>query len=230
MSAPRKVGILGGMGPEATMLLQQRLIARMSGGDDADHILLIIDMNPQVPSRIAHLIEKTGEDPGPVLAEMGRRLEQAGAEVLAMPCNTAHHYAEQIREATELPLLNMVDLSAETAFNRVGEGGCVGILASPAVQATGLFDKVFSRMGISTRWPEDSDLMLSAIRLIKANGPCKEAKEILLQASRELRSQGAQLQLVACSEYLMIADSTGLEANVIDTLDVLVAAIIGFSV
>ena len=98
------------------MLLQQRLIARMSGGDDADHIPLIIDMNPQVPSRIAHLIEKTGEDPGPVLAEMARRLEQAGAEVLAMPCNTAHYYAEQISEATELRLLHMVDLSAESAF------------------------------------------------------------------------------------------------------------------
>ncbi len=107
----RRVGILGGMGPEATVLLMQRIIAATPASDDADHLPLIVDQNPQVPSRIRHLIEGTGEDPGPVLAAMARRLQAAGAEALAMPCNTAHHYAPAIRQATAIPLIDMVALS-----------------------------------------------------------------------------------------------------------------------
>ncbi|HAC49643.1 MAG TPA: aspartate racemase, partial [Sulfitobacter sp.] len=95
MSRP-VVGVLGGMGPEATILLQQRVLGTVNAQDDADHLPLLIDMNPQVPSRIAHLIEGTGEDPAPVLAAMAQRLERAGATALAMPCNTAHHYAPAI--------------------------------------------------------------------------------------------------------------------------------------
>ena len=71
MSIPRTIGILGGMGPEATILLQQKVLAAVQARDDADHIPLLIDMNPQVPSRIAHLIDGDGPDPGPVLANTG---------------------------------------------------------------------------------------------------------------------------------------------------------------
>ena len=87
----RRVGILGGMGPQATILLMQKVLAAVPAQDDAGHIPLIVDQNPQVPSRIRRLIEGVGEDPGPVLADMARRLVAGGAEALAMPCNTAHH-------------------------------------------------------------------------------------------------------------------------------------------
>src|ERR1700723_1217369 len=93
---PRRVGILGGMGPEATVLLMRKVIAAVPAKDDRDHVSLIVDQNSQVPSRIKHLVESTGEDPGPVLAEMAKRLERSGAKALAMPCNTAHHYAADI--------------------------------------------------------------------------------------------------------------------------------------
>ena len=116
----RRVGILGGMGPEATILMQQRLLQAIPAQDDSDHIPLLIDMNPQAPSRIAHLIEGTGGDPAPVLAQMARRLETGGAEALAMPCNTAHSYAASITSAVEIPLLNMVTLSAERGRARQG--------------------------------------------------------------------------------------------------------------
>ena len=89
----RTVGILGGMGPEATVLLMQQVIAAVPARDDADHVPLIVDQNRQVPSRIRRLIEGTGEDPRPVLAAMARRLQGRGPQALAMPCNTAHAYA-----------------------------------------------------------------------------------------------------------------------------------------
>ncbi|MEH6740448.1 MAG: aspartate/glutamate racemase family protein, partial [Sulfitobacter sp.] len=91
---PRTIGVLGGMGPEATILLQRKVLDAVLARDDSDHIPLVIDMNPRVPSRIAHLLEGTGEDPGPILAAMAERLQNAGCAALAMPCNTAHHYAD----------------------------------------------------------------------------------------------------------------------------------------
>lgn len=220
----RRVGILGGMGPEATILMQQRLLAAVPAEDDSDHIPLLIDMNPQVPSRIAHLIEGTGGDPAPVLAKMAQRLEAGGAEVLAMPCNTAHSYAASITAAVSIPFLNMVDLSAE----RAGPSK-VGLLASPATRITGVFDKALAKVGASPVWLRDDAPILHAIRIIKANGATVEARNILRAASEELLSMGAQTQILGCSELSLIAEATSAEALVIDSLDVLVEAVVAFS-
>lgn len=220
----RRIGILGGMGPEATILFQQRLLDAVPAEDDSDHIPLLIDMNPQVPSRIAHLIEGTGGDPAPVLAQMARRLQAAGAEALAMPCNTAHSYGPSITAAVDIPLLDMVALSAE----RAGPGK-VGILASPATRITGVFDAALEKVGATPVWPEDDAPLLHAIRIIKANGATLEARETLRAASEDLLANGAETQLVGCSEFSLIAEAATPEARVIDTLDVLVAAVVDFA-
>ena len=226
MVVTHPIGILGGMGPEATVLLQQKLIKAIPARDDNDHIPLLIDMNPQVPSRIAHLIEGTGKDPGPTLAAMARRLESAGAVALAMPCNTAHHYASAIVEAVDIPLLNMVELAADHAYATLGVGGRVGILASPAVRRTRLFERALEARGLSTIWPDDDDAMLAAIRAIKVNGPTQAARDRLLAASAEQAAKGAELQFVACSEFSIIADSVAPGVRAVDTIDLLTEAIV----
>lgn len=226
--ADRPIGILGGMGPEATVLLQRKLIEAIPARDDSDHIPLLIDMNPQVPSRIAHLIEGRGEDPGPTLAGMARRLEAAGATALAMPCNTAHHYAGFITEAVSIPLLNIVEIASDHALAKLGANGCVGILASPAVRRTGLFDEALMRRGLSAVWPGDEDPLLAAIRDIKGNGPSTFARETLKEASRGLAEKGAGFQLIACSEFSLIADSVAEGVTGVDTLDLLTDAIVRF--
>lgn len=229
MTALRTIGILGGMGPEATILLQRKLLEEVQARDDSDHVPLLIDMNPQVPSRIAHLVEGTGKDPGPVLAAMARRLQVAGAAALAMPCNTAHHYAGAIAGAVDIPLLNMVELAADRAGEMLGADGSVGILASPAVRRTRLFDKALEARGLSALWPRDEGRMLDAIRAIKAEGPCAAARDALLSASEELARAGAGLQLIACSEFSIIAESVAADIRIVDTIDILTSAIVAFS-
>ena len=219
------IGILGGMGPEATILLQQRVLATIMARDDADHIPLLIDMNTQVPSRIAHLIDGTGADPAPVLVAMARRLEQAGATALAMPCNTAHHYVRQISAAVAIPFLNMVDLSVARAAETLPKGAAIGILASPAVRLAGVFDAALDRAGLAALWPADGDQMLAAIRSIKAHGPTSDAQRILSDAVSELVGQGAATLFVACSEYSMLAPVLSATVPILDTIDVLAAAI-----
>ena len=226
---PRRVGILGGMGPEATVLLMSKVIAAVPARDDADHVPLIVDQNPQVPSRIRRLIEGTGDDPGPVLAGMARRLEAAGAEALAMPCNTAHHYAPAIRAAASVPFLDMVALSAARARQLAGPGGTVGILASPAVRRVGLFDRPLAEAGLTAAYPSDEAALLGAIRTVKAEGPSPAAREALAEASGDLLARGARVQLIACTEFSLIADAVAPGAQVFDTLDVLVEAVVGFA-
>ncbi len=225
----RRVGILGGMGPQATILLMQKVLASVEASDDADHIPLIVDQNSQVPSRIRHLIEGTGDDPGPVLAAMAKGLVGAGAEALAMPCNTAHHYAGAIRSAVKVPFLDMVDMSVIKAAGLAGFDGKVGILASPAVRKIGLFDARFAKYGVQPIFPSDEAAMLAAIRQIKALGPGPEAESVLQAASEELLGQNAQVQMITCTEFSLIPNATAKGVTAFDTLDVLVAAIKDFA-
>ncbi|MGY9013879.1 MAG: aspartate/glutamate racemase family protein, partial [Rhodospirillales bacterium] len=92
----KTVGVIGGMGPEATVELMSRIIAKTPANDDVDHIHMIVDNDPKIPSRIKALLEGTGEDPGPYIANMARKLQTAGADFLVMPCNTAHLYRDVI--------------------------------------------------------------------------------------------------------------------------------------
>jgi aspartate racemase len=225
----RRVGILGGMGPEATILIMQKVLAGVSARDDADHVPLIVDQNPQVPSRIARLIDGTGEDPGPVLAEMAKRLVAAGAQALAMPCNTAHHYAPVIRAAVDVPFLDMIELSTAEAARRTGSGGTVGILASPAIRRVGLFEKALSRHGLTGAYAQDEAGMLAAIRQIKARGPQPETRAQLIKSSTELLERGAAVQIIACTEFSMIPEAIAAEADAFDALDCLVSEILSFA-
>ncbi len=224
----KPVGVIGGMGPEATALLMTRIIRFTPAHDDSDHVPLFIDNNTQVPSRIKALIENTGDDPGPVLQKMAQQLEALGAQALAMPCNTAHVYSNQISRAVKVPLLNMVELSA-AAIARRGSRINVGILGSPAIMKLELFDNVFASLGIAGHYPQDQTLMLSAIKAIKSGRDEQSARSILANASRELRHNGADILLIACSEFSIINDAIPSDMEFIDTIDVLARAVVEFS-
>jgi aspartate racemase len=160
---------------------------------------------------------------------MARRLEAAGAEALAMPCNTAHHFADAIRGAAGVPLLDMVALSVARAKALAGKGASVGILASPAVRRVGLFDGPMAAAGLIPLYAADEAATLAAIRDIKANGPTEAARVALGAASQDLLARGGQVQMVACTEFSLIADAVAEGVTAFDTLDALVAEIVAFS-
>src|SRR5215217_5751504 len=105
----KTLGVLGGMGPAATLDFLAKLQAATPAVRDQDHLRVLIDINPQVPDR------NTGEaDPGPVLADMARGLVAQGAQVLAIACNTAHAFADKVRSAG-VPLIDMIEVACEAA-------------------------------------------------------------------------------------------------------------------
>ncbi len=227
----RLVGILGGMGPEATVLLMERVLAAVPARDDADHVPLLVFQYPQVPSRIAALIEGTGESPAPVLADLARRLEAAGAEALAMPCNTAHAFAPDIRAATSVPLLDMIAATAAELRRKHGAGARIGMLASPAVRLAQVFDAAFAEAGLVPVWPEDEAAVLAAIRAVKAGqaGPGHHA-DLGRTAERLVTGQGCAGLAVACTELSLLTAHLPEGIDWADTLDCLVGRIVQFSV
>lgn len=225
----RKIGILGGMGPEATILLQSRLLESVQANDDADHIPLLIDMNPQVPSRLTWILEKQGEDPGPVLASMAQSLAHAGAEALAMPCNTAHHFAACIEQAVDVPFFHMPKLAAAQVAERCGEGSAVGILASPATDVTGLFEGVLTPRNCRAVFPREQNILLQAIRSIKSEGINSTNTALLQSEANKLIASDVDCLLVGCSEFSLLSRTLKSSVPIIDTLDVLVDQLVEFS-
>jgi aspartate racemase len=216
--AMRTVGIRGGMGPEATVLLMQRLLQAVDARDDPDHFPLIVHQNPAVPSRIRRLVEGTGEDPSPVLAQMVRDLAGAGAEALAMPCNTAHAYAPQIMAATPLPFLDM-----RAATVAALPKGRVAMLASPALRITGAFDAHFASAGITPAWPKDDGPVLALIRRVKAGDTGAEAHREMAALAKAAEGH----VIVACSALSLLTGA--LKGRFTDSLDCVVTAIRDFA-
>jgi aspartate racemase len=221
----RVVGVIGGMGPEATLDLMRRVLAKTPAQDDQDHIHLIVESNPKIPSRIAHLIEGTGADPTPELIRIAVNLQRAGAEALAIPCNTAHAYAHSIRRAISIPLLDMVLLSVDqiASSRRVAR---VGLLASSAVLATELYTKAFAGYGIAVVHPERQDEVMSLIKAVKRGETGSSIQAALARVALDLANQ-ADVLLIGCSELSVIA--AGVTAPFVDSLDVQAQAIVNFA-
>ena len=230
MAAPI-VGVLGGMGPEATVDLMRRVIVATPAADDSDHVHLIVDQNPTVPSRIKALIEGTGESPAPTLAAMTRRLIGAGAEAVAMPCNTAHGYLDAIRAAAgPIPVLDMVALTADRIAAMDPRPARVGLLASTAVRITALYDRALAARGIEAAFPASQDAVMDSIRAVKRGDLGEGPRAARRAAAAELAAEGADVLLVACTELSALAGAPPSGSRMLDAMDVLAEAIVAFAV
>ncbi len=225
----RTIGILGGMGPEATRELMARIADAVDAKKDSDHVPLLVDMNTQVPCRHAAVFEDGSADPTPVLVEMAQRLEQAGAKALAMPCNTAHHYADAITSAVDIPFIDMVAVAAKAAFDVMGKGGKVGVLGSTTLQEMALFNAPLAELDCQVVYPKDQQVLLETIQTIKSRGVTRAARAILHRASQDLLWQGASVQIMACTEFSLVKNALDVGVVGVDPLDELVREIVRHS-
>lgn len=205
------------MGPEATVEFLRRIVAATPAREDQDHIHILIDNNPKIPSRLAHLVDGTGADPLPVLIEMARGLERQGADFLTMPCNTAHHYRPQIAQAVGIPFLDMVALAIAKL-----PGKRIGMLASPAVQKVGLYASRLRDAGFEAVFPDpDGEArILNVIGAVKAAAMTEAHRRDYAEVAKSL---DADAFLIACTELSVLGPPPGLDTPSVDALDALVA-------
>ncbi len=220
------VGILGGMGPEATVDLMQRIIHLTPALDDIDHIRCIVDNNPKVPSRIKAIIEGNGEDPAPCMADMGKRLESWGADFLAIACNTAHHYYSAVQDAVNIPVINLIEIVTNHVKDTFPEHDKVGILASPAVAITGLYTKEFKKLAIEEVWPDPDyqDRLLTIIREVKKGNTTTQLLNEYKNVCRNLLQKGAKTAIIGCTELSALGGE--LPMHTIDAAQILAMEII----
>lgn len=217
-------GIIGGMGPAATVELLRRIVARTAATDDAEHVHLLLESNPRIPSRLAHLLDRSGPDPTPELVRVARNLEAGGATFLAMPCNTAHHYAGAIVAAVGIPLLDMVRL-AVTRLCTLGAGGRVGLLASSAVHDTRLYADALAPHGMRVVMPARQHEVMALIVGVKRGDASDGARAGLEALAAEL-GRDCDAILIACTELSVLATGMTMPVPVVDALDELTDAII----
>ncbi|VCU71400.1 Aspartate racemase [Pigmentiphaga humi] len=211
-SPPRLVGVLGGMGPLATVDFMQRLIDLAGAGTDQQHIPAVVAQIPQIPDRVGAILSAT-ESPLPQLTESLRRLERAGADLIVMPCNTAHYWYPELAAATDLPFLNIVDAVIDVlAGHGLEPGSRVGLLATRATLAAGVYAE---RDGVQFVAPEESelrDLLLPCIALVK-EGRVQEAGGLLTQCVASMRARGVEHIVLGCTELPLALKAAGMSLD-----------------
>lgn len=230
------VGVLGGVGPLATVLFLDRVVRLTDAARDQDHVDLLVLQHATVPDRTAFLLGRSAADPGPVLAADARRLAAAGAGFLVLPCNTAHAFAGAIVAASPVPLLSMVDatvsvLSGDTWAGRFSgpRPEVVGLLATEGTIASGVFADAFSARGVKTLVPDVAGQ--AAVTSLVYDG-VKAGRGGDLTALdgvvADLRARGATAIVLGCTELSVAAEATppGLLPDVVlvDALDELARA------
>jgi aspartate racemase len=222
------IGIIGGMGPEATVDLMQRVIKATPARDDADHLRMLVDNNPKVPSRIKAIIEGTGESPVPCLQDMARRLAAWGADFLAMPCNTAHYYHPDIQTAVTIPVLDMIAITVRAVVEQTPDLARVGLLASTAVIDLGLYESRFARRNLALVTPAEEVQagVMEAIKTIKTSRYGREVVDAVQAGAEDLLAREAQVLLVACTEISLIQGEIQSNAAIFDSAQILAEAIV----
>lgn len=209
----KTLGVLGGMGPAATVAFLARVQALTPAKGDEDHVRVVMDMNPQVPNR-----HTQPEAAGRTLGEMALRLKAAGAEVLAMPCNTAHAHAAAIR-AGGLPFVDMVAETAKAAA--AGGAQRIGVLATPGGEA--LYAEALAVEGVEMVRLSEADRarFMAVVFGVKAGDTGLEQRTAMRELTAALVTAGAQGIIGGCTEVPLLLDAGDVAVPLTDSAEVL---------
>lgn len=194
------LGILGGMGPMATVDFMAKIAMITPARTDQEHMQIITASAANIPDRTAAILGH-GEDPLPAMQTALARLERAGADRIAIPCNTAHYWHSSLQERTALPILHIVDavLAQQHARNIAPQR--LGLLATDGTIAANVYRSRLAPKGIECLLPDASAQaqVMQAIRLVKA-GQAQAAADILRVEAKSLIANGASHVVMGCTE------------------------------
>lgn len=221
------VGILGGMGPEATADFYLKLVHATPATRDQEHLQVLIWSDPTIPDRTEALLTH-GEDPTPALIAGARLLKEAGAKMLAVPCNTAHAFLAAVQAEVDIPIIHMIEETAKYVQQLSPTVRKVGLLSTTGTQKAGLYQSWLDREGISVITPASDcqeNLVMAPIRAIKA-GNTSAARPLFIQAARGLIAAGAQAIIAGCTEVPVGLAADDIPVPFIDPAEVLAVTVV----
>jgi aspartate racemase len=222
-SAGRKtVGVIGGMGPGATAQFLQCVVDATEAGRDQDHLHLLIESDPAIPDRTLALV---GDGPSPLgaLVRVARRLEQMGADLLVMPCNTAHAYAAEIARSVGIPLVSLVAETAAYLAALNPRPARAGVLATTGTVASGVYQAALGAVGIETIVPTDreQEQVMAAVYGLKGG---ELGQPAVGRALARLVERGAEVIVLGCTEFPALKFDTA--ARIVDPARVVASRIV----
>ncbi len=208
------VGVLGGMGPAATVDFMATVIALTPAETDQDHVHMIVDNDPSIPER-QDAILRNGADPGPAMAAMAQRLQDAGADFLVIPCNTAHAFASQVTAVVGIPLLSIIDATVSAC----DEFDTVGLLATEGCLRSGIYQLAFQKVAKILVLPNEEELreFMELIFRIKRGDRGADVAAGMLRLSNALLKRGAQAIIAGCTEIPLVLHESMLDIPLISS-------------
>lgn len=222
----KTIGIIGGMGPLATVDLYRRIVLRTRALKDQEHIHVIIDSNINIPDRTKAIISN-GENPTVELIKSSKMLEQGGADFLIMPCNTAHYFIDTLKENVHIPFINMIEETVTHTLNKYGKDTIVGILATDGTIKARIYEDYYSKLGIKTVVPHKTqEKIMKFIYDVVKSGKYEEGTDLLFECVNELKTMGATTFLLGCTELSSAQYLYKFEGPFINPMEVLTEAAI----
>jgi aspartate racemase len=226
----KTIGILGGMGPEATAYFFELIIRKTKVEKDQDHIPVIIWSNPRIPARTDAIL-KEGPSPVPLLMEGVRRLRKAGADFVVMPCVTAHYYYDEVTAQEKFPFLNILDEALQWTKKNLPDLKRAGIVSSTGTLESRLFHDTFRKGGIEVVGPEvkEQERVMDAIfgkEGIKAGYTEGEPKRIIVDTARMLIERGAEAIIAGCTEVPLVLRAEDIDRPLIEPMSIMAEAAI----
>ncbi|MEV4864333.1 aspartate/glutamate racemase family protein [Streptomyces ossamyceticus] len=216
------------MGPAATADFYAKLVSTTPGASDQDHLRTVIWSDPTIPDRTEALLGD-GPDPTPWLLDGSRVLREAGATVIAIPCNTAHAFVPRIADHVGLPIVHMIDEVARHLGALSPRIHTAGLLATTGTVRAHLYQEWLDRVGIRLVLPgtdsQDREVM-AGIRAVKAGDRDGPATALLARAARRLTARGAQAVIAGCTEIPLGLPADAVEVPLVDPALVLARALV----
>lgn len=225
------IGIIGGMGPEATVTLFSKIVEKSKAfvKVDQDHVRIVIDNNPKIPDRTQFIIGK-GSDPLPEIINTAKNLEKAGVTIGAIPCMTSHYFIKEIQNAVTYPIINAYIETQNYIAQKFPEVKKIGVLSTTGTRKTKLFEKyITDHEVIFPSWESQENKVMEAIygeMGIKKGELSKNNSDLLIEASKELISDGAQLIIAGCTEIPLVLKDGMLNVPIVDPMDIVAEKLI----
>ena len=216
------VGVLGGMGPEATVDFMSKVIALTPADHDQDHVRMLVDHNPAVPDRQIDTAEQR-ENVKKALVDMAVGLERSGADFLVIPCNTVHDFIGEAISAVSIPLVNIVTETVRESRRVAGDSSNVGLLATDGCLRAGLYDEALVENGQRPILP-DSEAQAQLMQLvgrIKSGDQSESVVNTMTEIASSLISSGAGVVVAGCTEIPLVLSQATLTVPLISSTDVL---------
>lgn len=220
------VGVLGGMGPDATVDFMEKVIAATPARSDQEHIHMLVDHNPHVPDRTVAILGD-GADPGPVLAAMALQLQQAGADFLVMPCNTAHAFQSAITDALNVPFVSII----EETVAACEDYEAVGLLATHGCLASSIYNKALWAAGITAVVPDDAETQafMQLLAQIKKGNRGPDVGAGMAALAEALVARGARAVIAGCTEIPLVLEDAMIDVPLISSTDILAEATVAYA-